>query len=1571
MRIQRYSTQIVIAITAGAFIIAAWAVIPMTRAKASLEPTTALACVTAPNGLISWWRAEGDALDARGSNDGSQEGGVAYGPGEVGQAFDLNGTNQRILIGNPANMQLQDLTIDLWVQRASTTVVSNNPAGPLQLAAFLSYGTNGYGFGIKPDGTILLTKVGVSGTDSVGAKITDTALHHIAVTKSGSTVTFYVDGVPSAGTAGAYEPGFAFSSNAYIGFFGSGGGEFLGKLDEIDVFNRGLTTAEIQSIYTAGPSGKCFQECTPQPPTGQTSWWHGEGNADDSAGTNNGTLVGGTSYAAGRVGQGFNLNGSNAGVTIPHNTNLDVNPGGFSTEFWMKANSQGYMIPIDKSHGFVDSAGWLFQSNPEGTRIDFAIGAGGGATTNFVGVASTANPFDGNFHHIAGTWDGSNVRLYIDGVLQGTTAFTAPVNNTRPVNIGYSWGGGSPQRYFNGVVDEVAIYQRALTETEIRASAGNCNCGPEDLTNWWPADGNTADTVGTRDGTIIGSVPYAPGVVGEAFSVSGTGSDYVTVPAAASGTQITIDAWVNPSTLTGGFVDPSLPGVTRRTAAGSADNCNDLTIGLFGGRLGALYRTPSGCIGLLDAEDITVQTNQWYHIAVTIDGATAKLYVNGVLRESGATAANYVPSPSFNIGRASCCTTDSFGGLVDEVHLFGRPLSSDEIASIYTAGSAGISCSTAGCATAAGSIAGWFKAEGNANDQLGTNNATNNGATFAAGKVGQAFSFNGAPGVNVNAGTTLGSVGTGDVAVEFWMQTSTNRQEQIVSKRGGCTGGGEPAYYSVRTLATGALHVEMDNGVGQRVAFNSTGPVTDGTFHHVTLQRAGNTMELYIDGVLNNSAAGVAGINFGNVAPFAIGGLGCSGVDGTQPFTGLLDEVTVYNGSLTAQQIQAIVAAGAAGKCPLAGPTPTATATATATPIAGAPSASGVLNGVISSGQTFTGVTITYTDNTAIDVSTIGNGDIHVTGPNGFNATGGLTTLDNPTNGSPRVAGYLVGSPGGSWDPADNGTYNIVMQANEVSDTSGQFVPAGVIGTFEVNLVVNQAPTAAASTTAPVPGQASVAIVATYTDEVAINASTIGQGDIRVTGPNGFDAAPVFAGQSPPENSPQHQAVYGLAAPGGTWDPADNGTYTIVMQANEVADTGGVFVAAGTIGSLVVNINEAPTGTATSPSAQPGTMVQAIVGTYTDETAINASTIGAGDLRVTGPNGFDAAVSFEGQSPPTNSPQHQAVYGFVPPGGSWDAADNGVYSFVMQPNEVADTGGLFIAAGVIGTLTVNITEPGATRFDYDGDGRTDISVFRPSSGAWYLSQSTAGIYGTLFGDLTDRVAPADYDGDGRTDIAVYRPSTGIWYVLNSSTGTFSYTLFGISEDLPTPGDYDADGKADIAVYRPSTSIFYRTDSSNGSFHGVQFGQVGDRPTIDDYDGDGKSDVGIYRPSDSTWYQLNSADGTFFGELFGATGDRIAPGDYDGDGKADIAVYRPSESLWVIRRSSTATYDFIVFGIAEDIPAVGDYDGDGKADIAVFRPSTGYWYSLNSSDGAFISFQWGESGDIPTPDAFNN
>jgi Beta-propeller repeat/FG-GAP-like repeat len=280
-------------------------------------------------------------------------------------------------------------------------------------------------------------------------------------------------------------------------------------------------------------------------------------------------------------------------------------------------------------------------------------------------------------------------------------------------------------------------------------------------------------------------------------------------------------------------------------------------------------------------------------------------------------------------------------------------------------------------------------------------------------------------------------------------------------------------------------------------------------------------------------------------------------------------------------------------------------------------------------------------------------------------------------------------------------------------------------------------------------------------------------------------------------------------------------------------------------------------------------------------------------------------------------------------------------------------------------FVVKISLAAPTSFDYDVDGKADLSVFRPSDNTWYLLRGTAGYTAMTFGVSGDLIAPADYDGDAKADMAVFRPSNGTWYIFNSASQSFSTVGWGAAGDMPVPADHDGDAKADLVLFRPSTNTWY-TRFANGAFSTTVFGVAGDKPVVGDFDGDGKSDIAVWRPSDGNWYILKTGIG-FFVQTWGVAGDIPVPADYDGDGATDVAIWRPSTGQWY-RIRSTAGFDVINWGEATDKPVPADYDGDGKADVAVFRPSNGTWYIVGSTAGQIIN-AFGQNGDLPTQGAF--
>jgi len=288
--------------------------------------------------------------------------------------------------------------------------------------------------------------------------------------------------------------------------------------------------------------------------------------------------------------------------------------------------------------------------------------------------------------------------------------------------------------------------------------------------------------------------------------------------------------------------------------------------------------------------------------------------------------------------------------------------------------------------------------------------------------------------------------------------------------------------------------------------------------------------------------------------------------------------------------------------------------------------------------------------------------------------------------------------------------------------------------------------------------------------------------------------------------------------------------------------------------------------------------------------------------------------------------------------------------------------------------------------DFDGDNKSDLAITRSASTAaqatWWIQNSGGSTSATNFGLGIgflggDRATPADFDGDGKTDIAVWRsgpPDGAAFYILQSLTSTIRTTVFGQAGDDPTiVGDYDGDGKSDEAVYRDGSgggqsNFYYRGSLSNpgGGITFVPWGSDNDVAVPGDFDGDRKFDFHVARNSGGqmTHYEFLTTAGVRIFQ-FGLNTDKFYTGDFDADARTDLMVARDGGGQydWYILKSSTNQLVIGRFGSSTDRIAPGDYDGDGRTDFAVWREPPGDFHVMNtgSSPG---SFHWGAVGDFP-------
>ena len=680
------------------------------------------------------------------------------------------------------------------------------------------------------------------------------------------------------------------------------------------------------------------------PGPGLVGWWRAEGNGVDVTGSHYGAFPYGIGFAGGKVGQAFDFDSSFRRLSIPDSPAFQLT-NAMTLEGWVYIRQYGGFICFrGDNRGGLDN--WVLDTYQSGF-VNFQIDD---ESNNYTSVRA---PLSLNqWHHVAGTWDraGGDMKIYMDGVLvMQTNTSLVPIGVLDPGSepaIGIGNHGGTYHQFpLNGLVDDFAIYNRALSATEIQnifnaGSAGKClppppppTCAPAPagLVGWWNGEGNANDKAGTNNGVLEGTLGFASGKVGQAFSFGNVIAD-LRVPASpalnvGSGSGFTVDAWINPSD-----VSQLHPIVEWNDGAGSWGVHFYISTDAGPGSFYANITDSGGGWHQMHSLIASLVTNTFQHVALTYDTASglATIYCNGLV-VAQQNLGSFTPLTTYDVyfGRRPPGGADAytFEGSIDEASIFNRALTASEIQSIYNAGSAGkceqvIVPPPPSCSPPSAGMVGWWRAENNGSDAATNNSGTMaNGLSFAPGKVGQAFSFDGENDhFDIPASASL-NVGSADgMTFETWVKPSTINMQVVAEWNNGAGGVGSHMWLSVD-------HTVAGDGVGNIVVnlYDTTetshgilapaGVMVANEWQHIALtyDKTSGVAKIYRNG------AQVATQNVGAFTPqtsydLHLGYRASSAFQGTY-FRGLMDEPSLYNRALSAVEIQNIYKSSSAGKC--------------------------------------------------------------------------------------------------------------------------------------------------------------------------------------------------------------------------------------------------------------------------------------------------------------------------------------------------------------------------------------------------------------------------------------------------------------------------------------------------------------------------------------------------------------------------------------------------------------------------------------------------------------------------------
>ena len=922
-------------------------------------------CSPPPGGIVSWWRGENNALDAMSGNNGVLQNGASFSAGEDGQAFSFNGINSYVAIPKAPNLDVSNqVTIEFWM-RADPTNAMNSYQGlvtsdfyGIEIANGYVLGPLGVNFFISTDGGASVSPSSYPDTATVnggGAVVSAGVWHHIAGTYDGAKLQLYVDGQPWGNPnyhTGAISPMLA---NSFVAI-GSEDGRticpdcvsnryFNGQIDEPSIYNRALSASEILAIYNAGAAGKCVPTVTATncatPSAGLVAWWPAEENANDLIGTNNGTLQGGATFSPGKVAQGFRFDGTNGYVQVPDSDVLK--PTNVTCEAWVwldpnvPANRGGEQIVFKKNTWSAWFEGYSLLKvtidNGDGTysdRFQFCVSRYG----NQVAINSQTIAQRGVWYHVAATYDGNQSTLYVNGVAEASaTPGFALDYDTTPIFIGTSGTWPPYLSMFAGIIDELSIYNRALSQSEIQAiynagAAGKCAPASEPCSTY----ANFNSTAGLN---LIGSAAVTNGVLRLTPAMdSQTGDAWLTTkqPCAAGFdtsfhfqiTQLGNIYGNEPGGDGFTFAIQNLSPTNLSWAMGDTNQYVAVFFNTFWNWPGCTCPDVSdNSVGILVNQTYIAQTDlnplginmsdgAVHQAQVHFDGASLNVWVDNVLVLTNVPFAGLQPGADAS-GSSWVGFTAGTGAAYENHDILDWSFCLSNNVS-----------TTTNCVSAPSDLVAWWPAEGNGTDVINGNTATlMPGVGYAPGEVGQGFLLNNSSNayLTVSSSPTLNVGANGGLTVEAWINlNNVDAFHPIVEWNDAAGNIGVHLWLGLYPWDSGALYANVVDTAGNSHTLHSAQNVlVTNSYEHVALtyDQASGVGTLYVNGAV------VAQSNLGSFTAQTSYELWLGHRPGDVPgdwtygsyLSGVRDELAIYKRALSQGEIQSIYNAGSAGKC--------------------------------------------------------------------------------------------------------------------------------------------------------------------------------------------------------------------------------------------------------------------------------------------------------------------------------------------------------------------------------------------------------------------------------------------------------------------------------------------------------------------------------------------------------------------------------------------------------------------------------------------------------------------------------